>query len=343
MAPSMPTRKLGKTDIEIPVIGLGAMGLSIAYGFGGTDAERLALLDRAWELSCTHWDTSDVYGDNEDLLSRWFELHPERRRDIVLATKCGLTLTPRGDGGFDMSVDSSPEYVMKACERSLARLGVDYIDLYYIHRLDGKTPVEKTMGALAELKKQGKIRAIGISGASATSLRRAHAVAAVDAAQVEYSPWELAVERGGVLATCRELGVTVVCYSPLGRGFLTGALTSRDDLAEGDFRSGLPRFEEGNFGRNLGFVERLREKAAGKGCTPAQLCLAWLVAQGGDVVVIPGTKRVGYLEENVGAAEVVLSEEEVREIRAEVDAADVVGEPYMEGALPEYEDTPELS
>lgn len=146
-----------------------------------------------------------------------------------------------------------------------------------------------------------------------------------------------------MLATCRELGVTVVCYSPLGRGFLTGALGSRDDLAEGDFRRGLPRFGEGNFGRNLGFVERLRGKAAGKGCTPAQLCLAWLVAQGEDVVVIPGTKRVGYLEENVGAAEVVLSEEEVREIRAEVDAADVVGEPNMEGALPEFEDTPELS
>lgn len=265
---NLPTRTLGNTGRQIPAIGLGLMGLSTAYGKVGSDEERLALLDRAWELGYTNWDSSDVYGDNEDLLGKWFALHPERRDDVFLATKFGIVASLGADGSVKFDFDSSPEYARKCIEKSLKRLGVESVDLYYIHRLDDKTPIEKTMEVLKEFKEQGKIKAIGISECSSNTVRRACKVCPVDAVQVEYNPWELDIEGEAgtnLLAVCRELGVSVFAYSPLGRGFLSGQIRSPDDFEEGDFRKMLPKFSKDNFARNLELVDKIGEIATRKG------------------------------------------------------------------------------
>ncbi|KAL2022151.1 hypothetical protein VTK56DRAFT_5980 [Thermocarpiscus australiensis] len=349
MAPpaSLPTRRLGRDGPEISAIGLGLMGLSIAYGPAPTDEERFAVLDRAWELGCTNWDTSDMYGDCEDVLGKWFARHPERRNDIFLATKFGVVRKLKDDGSVEFAIDSSPERARAGCERSLKRLGVDSIDLYYVHRTDGKTPIEKTMEALRDLKAEGKIKAIGLSECSSNTLRRAFKVAPVDAVQIEYSPWLLDIENESgtnLLATCRELGVTVFAYSPLGRGFLTGQVRSVDDLAPDDFRRMIPRFSPENFPKNLELVEKFKAMAAKKGCTPGQLALAWLMAQGDDIIPIPGTKKIKYLEENVASTKVVLLPEEEKEIRAQIEQIGVVGHRmppgFFSAAL--FADTPEL-
>lgn len=304
------------------------------------DEERFVVLDRAWELGCTFWDSSDVYGDSEVLLGKWFKMHPERRSDIFLATKFAIKVSADGIG-----MDSSPEYCRKACEASLQKLGVDCIDLYYIHRLDEKTPIEKTVQEMVKLKNEGKIKHFGISECSSTSLRRAHAVHPISAVQIEYNTWDLAIENEDgthLLATCRELGVATVAYSPLGRGILTGQVRSTEDFAPDDFRRMLERFNKENFPKNLAIVDKLAEIAETKNATPGQLALAWLLKQGDDIIPIPGTKRVKYLEENIGAARVQITDEEEREIRLKVDEAGVRGARTPQGLLNVFADTPSL-
>ncbi|KAK4178981.1 NADP-dependent oxidoreductase domain-containing protein [Triangularia setosa] len=352
MAPeSIPTRKLGRSGPEIPALGLGLMGLSIAYGDPGDESSRLAFLDHAWSIGCTNWDTADAYGDCEDLLGKWFSLHPERRKDIFLASKFGLTGRVTPEGEFKFGVNSTPEYARESIEKSLKRLGVGYLDLYYVHRTDGKTPIEKTAEALKELKEQGKIKAIGLSECSSNTLRRASKIVQIDAVQVEYNPWQLDIENEtgtNLLDTCRELGVTVFAYSPLGRGFLTGQIKSLDDFAADDFRRIVPRFSPENFPKNLEVVEKLGEIAKRKGCTTGQLALAWLMAQGPDIIPIPGTKKIQYLEDNVASVNVALTNEDVKEIRATIDSAEVLGDRVIPGFFENisvseqlYQDTPE--
>ncbi|KAK3934692.1 NADP-dependent oxidoreductase domain-containing protein [Diplogelasinospora grovesii] len=339
---SLPTRRLGNNGPQISAVGLGLMGLSLAYGTIGSDEERFAILDRAWELGCTNWDTSDMYGDSEELLGKWFRLHPERRADIFLASKFGIKGGVKEDGSVEFGVDTTPEYARQACERSLKRLGVDSVDLYYIHRLDPHTPVEKAMQVLAELKKEGKIKAIGMSECSSASVRRAYKIAPVDAVQVEYNPWQLDIENEtgtNLLATCRELGITVFAYSPLGRGFLTGQIRSLADFEPEDFRRMIPRFSEENFPKNLQLVDKFQSMAAKKGCTSSQLALAWLMAQGEDIIPIPGTKKIKYLEENISALKIVLTSEEEGEIRAEIEKIEVAGHRSPAGFFNEYADT----
>ncbi|KAL2875911.1 hypothetical protein SGCOL_008907 [Colletotrichum sp. CLE4] len=346
MAPptSLPARRLGKTGPEITALGVGLMGLSVAYGKPGSEEERLAFLDRAWELGATNWDTADAYGDNEDLIGKWFALHPERRADIFLATKFGLRGEIRTDGTYSMTINSSPEYCREACERSLKRLGVKSIDLYYVHRLDETTPIEKTIEEMVKLKNEGKVKAFGISECSSKTLRRAYAVHPISAVQVEYNPWSLEIEGPAgtdLLKTCRELGVTTFAYSPLGRGIMTGRYKSADDFEEGDFRRQMPRFMGDNFKKNTQLVEEFAAVGRAKhGCSAGQLTLAWLLAQGEDVIPIPGTKKIQYLEENMDALKVVLSKEEEKELRALVDAADVQGD--RGAAFGNYSDSPAL-
>ena len=292
-------RTLG--PLTVPPLGLGCMGMSEFYG-PGDEQESLATIGRALDLGVALLDTADMYGPftNEQLVGRAIA---GRRDEVVLATKFGNERRP--DGSF-VGINGRPEYVRAACDASLQRLGVDVIDLYYQHRVDRAVPIEDTVGAMAELVEAGKVRALGLSEASADTVRRAHAVHPVAALQTEWSLWERTPE-ADLLPTTRELGIGFVPYSPLGRGFLTGRFRTPEDLPEGDFRRGNPRFTGENFDRNLQLVDRVRELADGKGCTPAQLALAWLLAQGEDVVPIPGTTKRGRLEENVGAVDVVLT------------------------------------
>ncbi|KAK0671309.1 NADP-dependent oxidoreductase domain-containing protein [Cercophora samala] len=343
MAPpaKLPTRKLGRNGPDIPAIGFGLMGLSTAYGSVGSDEDRLKVLDRAWELGYTNWDSADMYADSEDLLGKWFALHPERRADIFLATKFALSYGPNG-----LNIDSSPAYCRQQCEKSLRRLGTSYIDLYYIHRVDGKTPIEHTMAELVRLKAEGKIRHIGISAASTDTVRRAAAIDHVDAYQVEYSPWSLDIEgpeSNYLLQTCRDLGIAVFAYSPLGRGIMTGQIKSPDDFEAGDLRRLFPRFSKENFPKNLALVEKFKVMAERKGCTPGQLTMAWLMAQGEDIFPIPGTKNIKYLEENVGAINVKVTADEEREIRGWIDDFGFAGVRVPPGLLDEFNDTPPLS
>ncbi|HEY3471959.1 MAG TPA: aldo/keto reductase [Amycolatopsis sp.] len=299
------------------------MGMSQAYGVRDNDEESIATIHRALELGVTLLDTANVYanGVNEELVGRAIA---GRRDEVVLATKFGIEWT---DGVMGARGDAA--YVKRSCDESLRRLGVDHIDLYYQHRVDPDTPIEETWGALAELAEAGKIRYAGISEASAATIRAAHAVHPVTALQSEWSLWTRGIE-GEILATCRELGIGVVPFSPLGRGFLTGAVTSVKDLPEDDMRRGLPRFAEGNLERNLAIVDALRALAERKGVTAGQLALAWVQAQGEDVVPIPGTKRRKYLEENVAAASLELTAEDLAAIEAAAPADAIAGERYPE-------------
>ncbi|EAW11068.1 putative aldo-keto reductase (AKR13) [Aspergillus clavatus NRRL 1] len=337
----LPTRPLGANGPQVSRLGFGLMGLSSFYGPAKPDSERLALLDAAYELGETFWDSADIYGDSEELLGKWFKANPSKRQDVFLVTK----FANRQNTDGDWYVDGSPEYVRAACERSLSRLGIETIDLYYCHRIDRKTPIEKTIEAMVQLKNEGKIKYLGLSECSADSLRRAHKVHPITAVQMEYSPFALDIEspQYKVLETARELGVAVVAYSPLSRGFLSGTLTSPDDLAEGDVRRILPRFSRENFHKNLELVQKLKEVADRKKVTVSQLTLAWLMAQGDDVFPIPGTVKVDRLKENLGSLEIELSDEEEREVRLACDAAEVAGTRY-DGARAAtlFADTPAL-
>ncbi|KAF2185638.1 putative aldo-keto reductase [Zopfia rhizophila CBS 207.26] len=340
---SLPTAPMGKNGPQVNRIGFGLMGLSAFYGEIKPDNERLAILDKAYEMGERFWDSADMYGDNEDLLGKWFRLNPEKRNDIFLATK--FANTRRGPDRTPV-VDSSPEYCIEACEKSLSRLGLPTIDLYYCHRLDRKTPIEKTVQAMVRLKNEGKIRYLGLSECSSESLRCAHKVHPITAVQVEYSPFALEIESQQIdlLRTCRELGVAVVAYSPLGRGMFTGTLRSPDDFEPGDFRSFAPRFSKENFPKNLRLVDQLTDIAKQKSVTPSQLVLAWLMAQGQDIFPIPGTTKVDRLKENLGSLSVKLTDEEEKKIRKYCEAAEVAGSRYPENFMYAcYADTPPLN
>lgn len=299
------------------------MGMSFAYG-PADEAESLRVLHRYVELGGNFLDTAEIYGPykNEELLGRFLREVP--RKNVVVATKFGFRISPDGT----READSSPANVRRACDASLQRLGIETIDLYYQHRVDPKVPIEETVGAMAELIAQGKVRTLGLSEAGPETLRRAAKVHPIAALQTEYSLWSRDVESNGVLATCRELGITFIPYSPLGRGFLTGAIKKLDDLDPTDWRRTNPRFGEKALQANLKLAEAVKELASKKGVTPAQLALAWVLAQGKDLVPIPGTKRVRYLEENMGAANVKLTESDLKEIEARVAQIEVVGERY---------------
>jgi aryl-alcohol dehydrogenase-like predicted oxidoreductase len=304
----MQTRELSRSRLFVSALGLGCMGMSDFYGTG-EEVESIATIHRAIELGVTFLDTADIYGlgRNEELVGKAIK---DRRDEVVLATKFGNIRA--ADGTF-VGVNGKPDYVRSACEASLRRLQVDVIDLYYQHRVDPETPIEDTVGAMAELVDAGKVRYLGLSEAAPDTIRRAQKVHPIAALQTEYSLWSRDPE-GELLNTVRELGIGFVAYSPLGRGFLTAKITSLDELAEDDWRRNMPRFEQANFLRNMELVERIRAVAADKGCTPAQLALAWVLGQGEDIVPIPGTKRRRYLEENVGALDVRLTPEELTEI-----------------------------
>lgn len=304
----MKNRKLGSQGLIVSELGLGCMGMSEFYGTAD-ETESIATLHRALDLGVTFLDTADVYGidgANELLIGKTIA---DQRDRIVLATKFGIERTKEAMIG----INGSPEYVHQACDASLQRLGFDYIDLYYLHRVDLRVPIEETVGAMAELVKEGKVRFIGLSEVSAETLRRAHAIHPITALQTEYSLWSRDPE-DEILPAVRELGIGFVPYSPLGRGFLSGTLTSPDQLAPDDFRRTSPRFQGENFYKNLDLVERVKEIAVEKGVTPGQLALAWLLSQGDDIVPIPGTKRRQYLEENVAAVDITLTPEELDRI-----------------------------
>ncbi len=312
----MQKRTLGANGPEVSAIGLGCMGMSAFYG-ATDEAEALRTITRALDLGCNFLDTSDMYGPhtNEELVGRAIS---GRRDEVFLATKFGITIEP-GDPP-KRSINGTPEYVRSACEGSLQRLGVDHIDLYYQHRVDPRTPIEETVGAMAELVEEGKVRHLGLSEAGAETIRRAHSVHPITAVQTEYSLWTRDIE-AEILPTLRELGIALVAYSPLGRGFLSGRFSSPEDLDDGDFRKYGPRFTGQNLESNRRLAERVKEIAEEKGITPGQLALAWVLGRGEDIVPIPGTKRVSYLEENLGAADVALSAEDAERIAQEIPAA----------------------
>jgi aryl-alcohol dehydrogenase-like predicted oxidoreductase len=323
MGGKMEYRKLGKNGPQVSALGLGCMGMSFAYG-PADEEESLRVLRRYLELGGNFLDTAEVYGPykNEELLGRFLRQVP--RESVVVATKFGFRI---GSNGI-RSVDSSPENVRRACDASLGRLGIETIDLYYQHRVDPAVPIEETVGAMADLVSAGKVRMIGLSEAGPKTLRRAAKVHPIAALQSEYSLWSREVETNGVLATCRELGITFIPYSPLGRGFLTGAIQKLEDLDATDWRRTNPRFGEKALQENFKLVSTVKELASGKGVTPAQLALAWVLSQGKDVVPIPGTKRVRYLEDNMGALQVVLTESDRKNIAARLASIQVVGERY---------------
>ena len=316
----METRTLG--DLQVSAIGLGCMGMSEFYG-EGDDTESIAVIERALDLGCTFLDTSDMYGPftNERLVGRAIA---GRRDEVVLATKFGIM---RGDDGGRLGINGRPEYVRSSCDGSLQRLGVDHIDLYYQHRVDADVPIEETVGAMAELVAAGKVRHLGLSEAGAATIRRAHATHPITAVQSELSLWSRDIE-AEVLPAMRELGIGLVAYSPLGRGFLTGRFSSADDFGDGDFRKGHPRLAGDALAANLRLVDEVKEVAGRLGVTPGQVALAWVLAQGDDVVPIPGTKRTRYLEENLAALEVTLGADDLASLDRLAD--EVVGDRYAD-------------
>lgn len=318
----MQTRKLGSQGLEVSVEGLGCMGMSEFYG-DTDDEESIATIQRALELGVNFLDTADMYGPftNERLVGRAIR---GRRDHVVVATKFGNV---RGENGERLGVRGDPEYVHQACNASLERLGVEHIDFYFQHRVDPKVPIEETVGAMAELVEQGKVRYLGLSEAAPDTVRRAHQVHPISALQTEYSLWTRDVE-DRILPTTRELGIGFVAYSPLGRGFLSGRFGSPDDIPEGDFRRHNPRFQGENFTRNVEIVERVREIAEERGVTPAQLALAWVLHQGEDIVPIPGTKRRRYLEENVAATEIALTAQDLERLDEAAPSGATAGDRY---------------
>ncbi len=309
----MKTRTLGRNGPTVSALGLGCMGMSAFYGGRGEDAASIVVIHRALERGVTLLDTADMYGPhtNEVLVGKAIA---NRRNQVFLATKFGIKLDP--DDPSVRGIDGSPAYVQAAAEASLKRMGVNHIDLYYQHRVDPSVPIEDTVGAMARLVEQGKVRYLGLSEAGPETIRRAHAVHPITALQTEYSLWSRDPEDNGVLDTVRELGIGFVPYSPLGRGFLTGAIRSVEDFDADDYRRHSPRFQGDNFAANLALVEQVNAIAADKGCTPGQLALAWVLAQGEDLVPIPGTKRLQYLEENLDALDVHLSAADLAAIEA---------------------------
>ncbi|KIM29439.1 hypothetical protein M408DRAFT_328711 [Serendipita vermifera MAFF 305830] len=319
-------RQLGKNGPQVSALGFGAMGLSAFYGNQVSDAESHEVIKTAVNEGCSFIDTSNIYGPpmgkNERLLGELLK-DPAFRSKVFICTKFGAYF---GNGG--MEVSGKPEYVRKCCEESLSNLQVDYIDLYYQHRVDRTVPIEETWKELKKLKEEGKVKYLGISEANVEEIRKAHAITPISALQIEFSPWTPDIRENGILDACRELGISIVAYSPLGRGFLTGAYKSVEDFAEDDFRRSNPRFQGEAFKENLKLVDALKELADKKGVTPGQLTLAWVLAQGDDFIAIPGTKKIKYLKENVGSRKVTLTSDELGAIDEIVKRIKVIGERY---------------
>ncbi|OKL59915.1 hypothetical protein UA08_04909 [Talaromyces atroroseus] len=342
MAPTM--RTLGTNGPSVPTVGFGLMSIGGIYGAAPSDAERTALLDHAHAIGETFWDTADVYQDSEDAVGLWIKQNPQKRKDIFLATKFGIRFDL---ATYSQTLHSDPEYVKVACDKSLKRLNTDWIDLYYCHRVDGKTPIEKTVEAMVELKNQGKIRHIGLSEVTADTLRRAHAVHPITAVQLEYSPIAIEIEDPniGLLETARELGVATVAYSPMGRGVLTGGYKTAEAVhAKDPFLAMLPRFSKENFPKILSMTATFEQIATRKGCTVGQLSVAWVLSRGDNVFAIPGTRSIKYLDENFASRQVTLTPEEEEVLTKTVSATKLDGARYPASFPEGYEfgETPAL-
>lgn len=336
----MLMRQLGNQGLSVSAIGLGCMGMSDFYG-SSDQASNLAVLAKALELGVTFWDTADMYGHgrNEELLGRFFQQHPAAREQVQLASKFGIQRNAQGDY---TGINGRPEYIKQACDASLRRLGVEQLDLYYQHRVDQQVPIEETVGAMAELVKAGKVKYLGLSEASSQTIARAHKVHPISAVQSEYSLWSRDIEES-VLGTCQRLGIGFVPYSPLGRGFLTGAIRQRSDLQADDWRLFSPRFSEENFAQNLLLVDKVAAMAQEKGCTSAQLALAWLLAQAPGIVPIPGTRSNQRLAENAAATDLTLSTIELTALNQTLEQTQIQGERYPEAFTSLlFADTPAL-